>query len=139
MTSLQDQGIFLTGQTLVLRELVVSCHIGVTEAERAETQRLLLTLEAQVRPQAPSNDDVAEVVDYGAAARQVRAACAATKAKLLETLGAEIAAALFGEPRIERLHLRIEKLDRYQDMAGIGVALEFARSVDAPATSGDRG
>ena len=139
MTQTQAQGFSLTSQKLVLRELIVGCHIGVTEQERAGAQRLLLSLEARLHPRQPRRDDVGEVVDYGALARQVRGACQNTKAKLLETLGAEIAVACFSDPRIEQVHLRIEKLDRYQDMAGIGVELEFSRSLEAPASSVDHG
>ena len=94
-TQAQAEGFSLTGQALLLRDLIVSCHIGVTDRERASPQRLLLNLTARLLPRQPRHDDVGEVVDYGALARQVREACQSTSAKLLETLCAEIAAACF--------------------------------------------
>ena len=67
---LPRHGFPLTGQKLVLRELIVSCHIGVTEQERATSPSgwQLTRSRPQVEPDpgAPKPDIVEEVVDYGA-------------------------------------------------------------------------
>ena len=44
-------------------------------------------------------------------------------ARLLETLFEEITAACFFDPRITKAAVRIEKLDRYHDIAGIGIEM----------------
>ena len=128
MTANTRTGFCLTSQKLVVRRLVVACHIGVTERERATAQRLALSLELRVTAQRPVADRLENVVDYGAVARRVREVCRDTRVQLLESLADEIAGVCFDEPTVEQLCLRIEKLDRYQDLDGIGVEMEYTRS-----------
>jgi len=114
-------------QSLVLRDLTVQSSIGVSADERARPQRIRVTLEVEVEPRAPGEDKIAEVVNYGQLVGKVRETCISTTARLLETLAGEIAETCFFDARVRAVKVRIEKLDRYPDVGGVGVAVEYLR------------
>lgn len=115
-----------TALTLLVEDLLLSMRIGVSEAERSQPQRVLVTLKAEVEAALPVRDQVVEVLDYGWMAEQVRQ-LAATEMKLLETLGVAIARRLFAEPRLLSLEVTLRKPDIVEDADAVGVALRFAR------------
>lgn len=114
-------------QQIVIRDLTLSCSIGLSEDERARQQRLRLNLELEVQPKLPREDGIAEVVDYSGIVRRVRAACRESRVRLVETLAGAVAEACFEDKRVKAVTLRIEKLDRYADIGGIGVEMQFSR------------
>ncbi len=116
-------------QRTVIRDLTLSCSIGVSDAERARPQRLRLNIELLVDPVPPLEDNINEVLDYGVLADAVRAHCLATSFRLLETLAEELAALCFDFSRVRETKIRIEKLDRYADIGGIGIELERRRDI----------
>ena len=117
----------VTGQRIIVRDLSLSCRIGVTEDERARRQRIRLNLVLEVVPDPPSEDRIAEVVHYGHLVDRVRRTCLKANVQLLETLAEQVAANCFFDPRIVSVRVRIEKLDRYADVSGIGIELERRR------------
>lgn len=114
-------------QKIVVRDLIVPVYIGITESERASAQRLCLNLEVTVRSQEEVPDDIACVLHYGQLVSQLRKICQDTQAKLLERLAEEIATAVFAFPDVCDCRVKIEKIDRYADVAGIGIELERRR------------
>jgi dihydroneopterin aldolase len=114
-------------QSIVVRDLTVQSSIGVSADERARPQRIRVTLEVEVEPRAPGEDKIAEVVNYGQLVGKVRDVCIGTTTRLLETLAGEIARTCFFDVRVRAVKVRIEKLDRYPDVGGVGVALEYLR------------
>ncbi|HKY93687.1 MAG TPA: dihydroneopterin aldolase [Kiloniellales bacterium] len=111
---------------LLVEDLAVFLRIGVSDAERRQPQRVLVTLKAEVEPRLSTRDSIDEVVDYGWFADQVRD-LAGREMKLLETLGAEIARRLFREPRLLALEVTLRKPDLFTDLAAIGLRLQFFR------------
>src|SRR3546814_7652943 len=59
-------------QRIFIRDLTLSCSIGVSEEERARRQRLRINIELAVDYPPPSRDTITEVVDYGRLAKAVR-------------------------------------------------------------------
>ena len=114
-------------QLIIARDLTLSCSLGVSDSERAKPQRIRINLEVAVDPKRPSEDRIGEVVDYGRLVRDVRRVCLELKVRLLETLAAAIAETCFEDDRVLSARVRIEKLDRYSDVGGIGVELHFER------------
>lgn len=118
----------VTRQEIRLTDLTVACRIGVSEAERAERQALRINIRLEVRPEPPSQDRIAEVVDYGKLVARVRKACLEAEFRLVESLAQCIATACFFDPRVLVAAVRVEKLERYPDIAGIGCEIEFRRA-----------
>ncbi len=119
--------IAVTAQRILLSDLTLPCRIGVTEEERAERQRLRFNLQLEVRPDPPREDRITEVVDYGRLVARIRGVCAEVEFRLLESLSERIAEACFLDQRVIGARVRIEKLDRYPDVGGIGSEFEYRR------------
>jgi len=116
------------GQKIVVRDLTLSSSIGVTAQERSRPQRIRVNLEIVVAAAKPATDRIAEVVNYSRLVSQVREVCVNTDAQLLETLAAEVAAACCEDDRVRAVTVRIEKLDRYADVGGVGVEVSYGKS-----------
>lgn len=83
---------------ILIQGLAVESVIGVPEAERAAPQRLLIN--ATIIPLVPFSelrDDLAQTVDYDAAARRIAALAGERERRLIETLAAEMAEMLVRE------------------------------------------
>ncbi len=119
--------ITVTAQRILMSDMTLPCRIGVTEEERAERQRLRINLRLEVRPDPPQEDKITEVVHYGHLVARVRGVCAEVEVRLLESLSARIAQACFLDERVIGARVRIEKLDRYPDVGGIGSEFEYRR------------
>ena len=120
--------ITVTAQRILISDLTLPCRIGVTEEERAQRQRLRLNLQIEVRPNPPREDKITEVVDYGRLVARIRGVCGEVEVRLLESLSERIAQACFLDDRVIGAEVRIEKLDRYPDVGGIGSQIEYRRN-----------
>ncbi len=117
-----------TAQRILLSDLTLPCCIGVTEGERAQRQRLRFNIQLETRPEAPREDKITEVVDYGPLVARIRDVCAEAEFRLLESLAGRIAQACFLDARVVSARIRIEKLDRYPEVGGIGCEFEYCRA-----------
>ena len=78
--------------TIIIQDLEVRCRVGVPEAERAEPQRLLVTVQMESDfSAAAASDDLKHTVDYYAVSRRLLALGERGTWKLIETLAVEIA------------------------------------------------
>ncbi len=122
---------------VVIEGLIVLAHVGVSDSERAATQRCRvdIDLRADLRA-AGSGDDLAQTIDYGAVVETVRSVAAAAAPKLLETLAEKMAAALLDRfcgggagAAASSVRLRLVKLAPPLDVpvAGVGVEIERER------------
>jgi dihydroneopterin aldolase len=80
---------------IIIKDLEVDAHIGVSDAERAQPQRLLVTLELERDlVEAGSADSEAATTRYDLVANMIRDVVGRQPRKLVETVAAEIAEAI---------------------------------------------
>jgi len=88
----------LSIDTITLCDLAVSFRVGVPDEERAQPQRLLITLELERDfTAAAAGDDLRQTIDYFAVSRRVLAFGEGQSWKLIESLAAELAAMVLKE------------------------------------------
>ncbi len=114
---------------IIVDQFHCEATIGVTEAERAQPQRLEVSAELILRSTPPQNDDIAETVNYGAVVRILRHLCRSSEYHLLETLAEAIAGAFFVYEEVIATRIQILKPDRYPDLKGIGIEIERRRDI----------
>ena len=96
--------------TIIIRELAVSYHVGVPEAERATAQRLLLTIELErdLNP-AAQDDDLTLTVDYFAVCQSLLQFGDGRSWKLIATLAVDIARMLKTDFGAGRVRVEVQK------------------------------
>jgi FolB domain-containing protein len=96
--------------TIEIRRLKVTTHIGVPAEERAEPQQLLITLILTPRENFDAlADDISRTIDYYAVSLEIESLAASKPRQLIETLATDIANHLLEQHPLAKVLVRIEK------------------------------
>ncbi len=107
-----------------VRDLVLSCTIGVHRHEHTDAQRIRINLDLAVREGRDLDDSLANVVCYERIVMGVREIVSRGHINLVETLAEEIAGMCLKDWRVRSVRARIEKLDVFPDVTSVGVEIE---------------
>ena len=114
-----------------IRDLILTCLIGVHKHERKKPQRIRINLDLAVTEQSViSTDRLADVVCYEDVADRIRSIVNNGHVNLVETLAEKIASNCLEDRRIKATRVRIEKLDVFKDAASAGVEIERFSSLE---------
>lgn len=96
--------------SIIVRDLRVKAHVGVTEQERSQAQLLIVSvvLYTDLR-KAGKSDDLADTVDYGRVTGEIEELVTTTEAALLENLAEKIAGHIAAMPGINGVTVEIGK------------------------------
>ncbi len=113
---------------IFIKDLLIQAIIGINPAERVTPQDVLInvTLFVDTRPAARS-DDIADAVNYGTLAKQIRSFVATSNFFLIEKLAAEIMNLCLIDPRVTRARVTVEKPTILRDAKSAGVTIERER------------
>ncbi len=115
---------------IIIEKLELGAHIGVTEEERAEPQRLTVSLTLEpTRGLADLRDRVNKTIDYSAVCLAVQKLGYARPRNLIETLAEEIATLLLRRFPVNRVVVELHKYI-LADTEHVGVRIERASSAD---------
>ena len=115
-----------------IRDLVLTCLIGVHKHELKKPQRIRINLDLAVTEQSViSTDRLADVVCYEDVADRIRTIVNNGHVNLVETLAEKIASKCLEDRRIKATRVRIEKLDVFKDAASAGVEIERFSSLES--------
>jgi len=108
-----------------VRDLMLTCSIGVHRHERIGRQRVRINLDLAVREDTTLlSDELENVVCYEKITDGVRQIVDREHVKLVETLAEDIATLCLGDRRVRSARVRVEKLDVFPDAASVGVEIE---------------
>lgn len=96
--------------SIIVRDLRVKAHVGVTEQERSQAQLLVISvvLYTDLR-KAGMSDDLADTVDYGRVTAEIEELVVSTETALLESLAEKIAGHIAAMPGINGVSVEIAK------------------------------
>jgi FolB domain-containing protein len=95
---------------IVIKELEVDALLGVTEAERARLQRLLITVEMERDlSEAGRADEESATTRYDVVADLIRRVVAERPRKLIEAVAEEIAEAILSERHAQAVRVEVKK------------------------------
>ncbi len=116
-------------QRVFVEGLVVRCRVGVHDHERDKPQRVRIDIETE-RAEAPegSSDKLRNVVCYEDLIKRVKALVAVGHVNLVETMAETIADAILRDLPVERVRVRVSKLDVFDDAERVGAEIERAMS-----------
>ena len=114
--------------TVVVRNLVVLCSIGVRRVERERLQRVRISVELTATPEASyPREDRRRVINYEKIVTAIRQIARSGHIDLCEGFAERICTVCFADPRVAHLRVSVEKIDIYPDAEGVGAILERAR------------
>lgn len=91
-------------------DLEVFYHVGVPDEERAEPQRLMVTVEMEVdAPQAAASDDLSDTIDYYSVSQDLLRHGEGRSWKLIEKLSAELAELILAKHQPQSVRVEIKK------------------------------
>jgi FolB domain-containing protein len=113
-----------------IEHLKVLAQVGVSKAERAKRQRLVLNITVwPARDLRDVKDAVSRTVDYSVLCREAKAYLGRQSPKLLETLAQDLTAHLLRKFRIQKIRLEIRKFV-LKDAAYASVTVTRRASLD---------
>ncbi len=109
---------------ILINDLVLDCLIGVHRHERDGTQRIRINLDlAVLESPNPIKDRLSNVLCYEELIVKVRELAMAGHVNLVETLAERLADLCLGEPGVQSVKVRVEKLDVFADAASVGIEI----------------
>lgn len=111
-----------------VRNLELIGSVGVYEHEHRYEQRVVVSLELEVRDDYDgTSDDISSVYDYDLAIRAIKDSVASGHFNLIETLAERIAAACLSDRRVVMARVRVEKPDVLPSCVSVGIEIERRR------------
>lgn len=124
-----DRRLAAAGRRVFVRGLELIGSVGVYEHEHRYEQRVVVSLELQVRDGYDGlSDQLSAVYDYDLAIRAVKDALDSGHFNLIETLAERIAEACLADRRVSEVRVRVEKPDVLPSCLGVGIEIERRRS-----------
>jgi len=112
-----------------VHDFVLACQIGVHRHEHGREQRVRINVDLAVQENdAGIEDRLEHVVCYEKIVAGIRAIAAAGHLNLVETFAERIAGLSLKDPRVEEARVRVEKLEAFQDVAGVGIEILRVRA-----------
>tara|TARA_B100000676_G_scaffold196618_1_gene193276 strand:- start:98 stop:517 length:420 start_codon:yes stop_codon:yes gene_type:complete len=116
---------------VLIKELILDLKLGYYDFEKEKTQKVKFSLEIDYVDKKPSNDkDLKSIVNYSKIVKLIRKLVKNKHYNFLETLAEDIFDELFKDKRIDKISLRIEKLEIMKDCSSVGIQISKKRSYD---------
>jgi dihydroneopterin aldolase len=127
VSSTDDKGEAL--DRIFVHDYVLDVEIGVHHHEKGVTQRVRFSVDADIIPSADTlNDDIGRTFDYDVVINGIKSIIARGHINLVETLAEEVARHCLEHPRVARVTVSIEKLDKDPGAVGVEIIRSKART-----------
>jgi dihydroneopterin aldolase len=114
---------------IFVRDYVLDVEIGVHHHEKGVTQRVRFSVDVDIAPSAGAlDDDIDRTFDYDFVINGIKSIIARGHINLVETLAEEVAQHCLEHPRVERVAVTIEKLDKDPGAVGVEIIRSKART-----------
>ena len=114
---------------VLIKELILNIKLGYFDFEKEKPQKVKFSLEANYKDKKPTNDkDLKSIVNYDKLVRLIKKLVKNRHYNFLETLAEDIFDELFKDKRIDKIVLKIEKLEIIKDCSSVGIQISKKRS-----------
>ena len=116
---------------ILINELILDLKLGYYDFEKDKSQRVKFSLEIDYKDKKPTNDkDIKSIVNYGQVVKLIRKLTKNKHYNFLETLAEDVFDVLFKDKRIDKITLKIEKLEILKNCSSVGIQITKKRSHD---------
>ena len=129
----RNKTLFNYEKKVLIKELILNLKLGYYDFEKATPQKVKFSLEANYEDKKPTNDkDLKSIVNYSKLVKLIKKLVKNKHYNFLETLAEDVFDELFKEKRIDKISLKIEKLEIMKDCSSVGIQISKKRSHDKP-------
>ena len=127
----KSKKLFNYEKKVLIKELLLDLKIGYFDFEKDKKQKVKFSLEIDYVDKKPSSDkDIKSIVNYAKVVRLIKKLVKKKHYNFLETLAEDVFDELFKDKRIDKISLRIEKLEIMRDCTSVGIQISKKRSHD---------
>ena len=127
----KTKNLFNYEKKVLIKELILNLKLGYYDFEKEKSQKVKFSLEIDYKDKKPSNDkDLKSIVNYSKVVRLIKKLVKNKHYNFLETLAEDVFDELFKDKRIEKINLKIEKLEIMKDCSSVGIQISKKRSYD---------
>jgi len=113
---------------VIIKDLLLNFVIGYYSAEKAKKQNVKFNIELNYTDQKNLNDkDIKSIVDYGRIIKVIKNMTKNKHYNFLESLADDLFDELFKDERIDKIKLKIEKLDAISEAVSVGIEITKKR------------
>ena len=125
----KNKNLFNYEKKVLIKELILNIKLGYFDFEKEKPQKVKFSLEANYKDKKPTNDkDLKSIVNYDKLVRLIKKLVRNKYYNFLETLAEDIFDELFKDKRIDKIVLKIEKLEIIKDCSSVGIQISKKRS-----------
>ena len=129
----RNKTLFNYEKKVLIKELILNLKLGYYDFEKAKPQKVKFSLEANYEDKKPTNDkDLKSIVNYSKLVKLIKKLVKNKHYNFLETLAEDVFDELFKDKRIDKISLKIEKLEIMKDCSSVGIQISKKRSYDKP-------
>ena len=125
----KNKSLFNYEKKILINELILDLKLGYYDFEKEKSQKVKFGLEIDYEDKKPSNDkDLKSIVNYAKIVKLIKKLVKNKHYNFLETLAEDVFDELFKDRRIDKISLRIEKLEILKDCSSVGIQISKKRS-----------
>ena len=125
----KEKSLFNYEKKVLIKELVLNIKLGYFDFEKEKPQKVKFSLEANYKDKKPTNDkDLKSIVNYDKLVRLIKKLVKNKHYNFLETLAEYVFEEIFKDKRIDKILLKIEKLEIIKDCSSVGIQIVKKRS-----------
>ena len=127
----KNKSLFNYEKKVLIKELILNLKLGYYDFEKAKPQKVKFSLEANYEDKKPTNDkDLKSIVNYSKLVKLIKKLVKNKHYNFLETLAEDVFDELFKDKRIDKISLKIEKLEIMKDCSSVGIQISKKRSYE---------
>jgi len=127
----KNKSLFNYEKKILIKDLALDLKLGYFDFEKDKSQKVKFTLEIDYRDKKPTNDkDLKSIVNYDKIVKLIKKLVKNKHYNFLETLAEDVFDELFKDKRIDKINLRIEKLEIMKDCSSVGIQISKKRSYE---------
>ena len=124
----KNKSLFNYEKKVLIKELILNLRLGYYDFEKEKPQKVKFSLEANYQDKKPTNDkDLKSIVNYAKLVRLIKKLVKNKHYNFLETLAEDVFDELFKDKRIDKISLKIEKLEIIKNCSSVGIQISKKR------------
>ena len=113
---------------IFVKDLILKISVGINDFEKKKKQRVKFNIDINADPNlVPNDSSLDSIINYEDVIKNIKKITNKKHYPLLETLAEKIFLKIFENNKVEKVKLRIEKLDILKNTSSVGIEIEKSK------------